>query len=458
LVYQDEEARKRLHTLAEGALTHKREIFTRCDDTVLRCAAGGTQYLRRSRGYVPEPLPLPFETPVPLLACGGQLKNTFCLARGQQAFLSQHIGDLENLETLSAFQASIAHFQRLFAISPVAVAYDLHPEYLASKYALNLELPLKIGIQHHHAHIASVIAEHNLQEPVIGIAIDGTGYGTDGAIWGCEILRADLQDFQRLAHLAYVPLPGGEQAVRQPWRMAAVYLRQSFGRALPELDIPFIQQLNREKWHILDQMIARDLNCPRTSSLGRLFDAVAALLGLVDDSQQRLYEGQAAIELEQLASSDTGSYPGYPFLLGEQEPGEMDVRPMIRALVEDIQEDIPTSRIARRFHTSIATLLTSACELARQQTGLNTVALAGGVVQNALLLTEVLTRLESLAFHVYINRRVPPNDGGLSFGQIAIAAARLQAQQIEKDPLHTAMLKRGSHKKQEVSDVSGYSR
>lgn len=457
IIYQDKEAQRRLKTLAEGLLTHNREIATRCDDSVLRVTAGGPQFIRRARGYVPEPLDLPFETPLPLLACGGHLKNTFCLARGRQAFLSQHIGDLESLETLTSFQESIAHFQRLFEITPAALAYDLHPEYLASKYALNRAVPLKIGIQHHHAHIASVIAEHALQEAVIGIAIDGTGYGSDGTLWGCEILRADCRNFQRLAHLACVPLPGGEQAVRQPWRMAAVYLRQACGPSLSRLNIPFTRQLNLAKWHILDQMIARDLNCPLTSSLGRLFDAVAALLGLLKD-QQRLYEGQAALELEQLASTDKGVSISYPFFIherNEREPAELEVGPLIRALVDDIQRNVSRARIARRFHTSIAALLTSACVRAREQTGLNRVALSGGVAQNRLLLEDLLACLRSRDFQVYSNRRVPPNDGGLSFGQIAIAAARLQTGEIF--PLETVH-RHSSPEKQEVSDVSGHSR
>src|SRR5207248_341361 len=225
-------------------------------------------------------------------------KNTFCLGKGRQAFVSHHIGDLENLETLTSFREGIEHFQRLFDIQPEAIAYDLHPEYLATKYALDTDIPQKIGIQHHYAHIASVLAEHGLSEPVIGVAADGTGYGTDGAVWGCELMTADLLGFERLAHLTYVPLPGGEQAVRQPWRMAAVYLHQAYGDDFLELDIPFVHQLDRSKWHTLAQMMKRGLNSPLTSSLGRLFDAVAALISIRKDV---LYEGQAAIELEMLA-------------------------------------------------------------------------------------------------------------------------------------------------------------
>ncbi len=242
IAYQDNDAQERLASIADGMLTHNRDIHMRCDDSAVRITAGGEQFVRRSRGYAPEPIPLSFDVPVPLLACGAHLKNTFCLSKGRQSFVGHHIGDLENLETLISFCEGIEHFQRLFDIYPQAIAYDLHPEYLATKYALDTDIPNKIGVQHHHAHIASVLAEHGLRGPVIGIAADGTGYGTDGNVWGCEIMAANLAGFERLVHLTYVPLPGGEQAVRQPWRMAAVYLAQAYGDAFLELDIPFVQQ------------------------------------------------------------------------------------------------------------------------------------------------------------------------------------------------------------------------
>ena len=473
IAYRDDDARQRLAGIATSALTHNRAIHMRCDDSVMRMAAGGEQLFRRARGYAPEPLALSFDLPVPLLACGGHLKNTFCLGKGRQAFLSSHIGDLENLETLTSFREGIEHFSRLFDIYPQAIAYDLHPEYLATKYALDSDIPRKIGVQHHHAHIASVLAEHGLSGPVIGIAADGTGYGNDGAVWGCEILAADLADFERLAHLAYVPLPGGEQAVRQPWRMAAAYLAATYGDAFLELDIPFVRRLDRSKWRTLSQMIVRGLNCPPTSSLGRLFDAIAALIGL---RSEVLYEGHAAIELEMLAWSESGrgiehgddvehgdrqgrhyhttneapnetvygsGDPGgrhaspvrripsnrvqepYPFVIGEQKPVTLDVSPMIRAIVSEIQQGVPPSHIASRFHYTIAELLAAAACEARERTHLKSVALSGGVFQNRLLLETLLARLEELGFQVYINRRVPPNDGGLALGQLAVAAARL---------------------------------
>lgn len=422
IAYQDEEARACLASIADGLLVHNREIHLRCDDAVTRSVVGGEQLFRRSRGYVPEPLPLELEFPVPLLACGGHLKNTFCLGKGKQAFVSQHIGDMENLETLTSFCEGVEHYKRLFDIAPEAVAYDLHPEYLATKFALDSAIPRKMGVQHHHAHIASVLAEHGLSGPVIGVAADGTGYGTDGAIWGCEILAADLADFERLAHLAYVPLPGGEQAVRQPWRMAAVYLAQAYGDAFLDLETPFVRQLDRATWRTLAQMCARGLNSPPTSSLGRLFDAVAALVGV---RGQVAYEGQAAIELEARATSSTGERV-YPFAIEEGAPARLDVRPLIQAIVADLQAKVSIPEIAGRFHASIALGLSEACRRAREQTGLDTVALSGGSFQNRLLLEHLLARLKGMGFHVYINRRVPPNDGGLSLGQAAVAAARLR--------------------------------
>ncbi len=434
IAYLDEDASERLASIADFILTHDRVIHMRCDDSVVQVVAGGEQFFRRSRGYTPEPLTLSFDLPEALLACGGHLKNTFCLGKGRQAFVSHHIGNLENMETLTSFREGIEHYQRLFDVYPQAIAYDLHPEYLATKYALDSPISQKIGVQHHHAHIASVLAEHGLSGPVIGIAADGTGFGTDGAVWGCEIMVADLVDFTRLTHLAYVPLPGGEQAVRQPWRMAAVYLARTYGEAFLELDIPFVYQLDRAKWRPLSQMIARNINSPATSSLGRLFDAVAALIGLRGEV---VYEGQAAIELEMLARSEHSERgreaveEPYPFSLSSALGDDgvsavLNMNLMIEAIVNDLQQGLPSSRIARRFHTTIAGLLASASLEARKQTGLTSVALSGGVFQNRLLLETLIERLEAMDFQVYSNRRVPPNDGGLSLGQLAVAAARLQ--------------------------------
>ena len=418
IAYRDEDAQQRLLGIADGMLTHNRDIHMRCDDSIARIVADDTQFFRRSRGFAPEPITLNFACPVPILACGGHLKNTYCVGKEKQAFLSHHIGDLENMETLQSFREGIPHFEDLFGIMPQVVAHDLHPEYLATKYALDTDIARKIGIQHHHAHIASVLAEHGLNGPVIGVAADGTGYGTDGAIWGCEIMRADLHGFERLAHLAYVPLPGGEQAVRQPWRIAATYLMQASGDDFLALDIPFVRNLDRKRWQTLSQMITRQVNAPLTSSLGRLFDAVAALLGIRNEV---IYEGQAAIEMEILANTQDAH--AYPFSTEGDKPTLLDVRPMIRAIVQDIQQGISTAQIAGNFHWTIVEMLAEMCVQARQHTGLQTVALSGGVFQNRLLLEQLITVLKQSAFQVYTNRRVPPNDGGLALGQLAIAAA-----------------------------------
>ncbi|GLV55176.1 carbamoyltransferase [Dictyobacter sp. S3.2.2.5] len=419
IAYRDEDARTRLTAISDGILAHNRDIFIRCDDSVVRVSRAGQQFLRRSRGYVPEPITLPWPVPAPMLACGAHLKNTFCLAKEKQAFISHHIGDLENLETLLSFKEGINHFQQLFDIQPEVVAHDLHPDYLATRYALELDLPT-IGVQHHHAHIASVMIEHGLTEPVIGIALDGSGYGPDNAIWGGEILRADLSDFERCFHLAYLPLPGGEQAIRQPWRMAAVYLYAAYGTDFQRLDIPFTRQLPIQSWKTLEQMIKRGLNCPFTSSMGRLFDAVAALLGIQSQVQ---YEGQAAIELEQLAMASPASQPCYPYRIS-CSTGELDVLPMIRTIARDIEQNITAATIARRFHSTIAHLLVAACDEIRYQNGLRNVVLGGGVFQNQVLLEELIPRLLQCSYKVYLNQKVPTNDGGLSLGQIAVAVAR----------------------------------
>ena len=435
IAYHDDEAQQRLAHIADHFLIHNRAIHMRCDDSVVRVVAGETQMLRRSRGYVPAPIQVKQPFPLPILAVGGHLKNTFCLGKENRAFVSHHIGDLENLETLRSFEEGITHFIRLFGIQPEVVAHDMHPEYLSTKWATNSQSPISrskavqslvsslhplVPVQHHHAHIASVMAEHDLTEPVIGVALDGTGYGLDGAIWGGEFMVADRHDFERLAHLAYVPLPGGEQAIKQPWRMAAVYLQHTYGNDFLNLDIPFVQQLDRQKWRPLAQMMARGFNSPPTSSFGRLFDAISALLGLRGES---IYEGQAAIELEMLAQPTDEAYP---FTITGGMPAQLDLRPTIRAIVAEIQQGVGLSLIAGRFQRTVAELIAAVCLQIYYQTRLNRVALSGGVFQNQLLLEQTLPLLHNKSFQVYTNWQVPPNDGGISLGQAVIAAAAIQ--------------------------------
>ncbi len=422
IAYKDDDAFRRLKDIADYFLVHNREIHMRTDDSVSRVVMGQELILRRARGYVPRAIVMPTAFVKPILACGAHLKSTFCLGKGSHAFVSHHIGDLENYETLQSFQEGIEHFQNLFEIQPEVVAYDLHPDYLSSRYAHRLEGVTKIGVQHHHAHIASGMAEHGLESgAVIGVAFDGTGYGTDDTIWGGEFLVADYRDFLRAAHLEYVPLPGGEAAIREPWRSAAACLTLAYGKDMEALGIDFVKRLDLKRWRILQTMMDRGLICPLASSMGRLFDAVASLLGIRDAIN---YEGQAAVELEMIAEETCSeSYPwgiapgDFPIAIGVQE--------LIRAIVEDIRKGKSASHISAKFHNSLVEMIVSVSSLIRQKEGLERVVLSGGVFQNAFLLTRLLPRMESCGFHLYVPKKVPPNDGGISLGQAAIANARI---------------------------------
>ncbi|MDQ3815337.1 MAG: carbamoyltransferase HypF [Armatimonadota bacterium] len=423
IAYRDVEARDRLAPLADAFLVHNRAIHIRCDDAVTHVVNGREMLLRRSRGYVPEPIRAPVEFRVPILATGGHLKNTFCLGKGRAAFVSHHIGDLENYETLRSFTEGIEHFKRLFDIEPQVVAYDLHPEYLATKHAMKLANSLTaIGVQHHHAHIAAVTGEHGIAAPVIGVAFDGTGYGADGTIWGGEFLVADWTDFERVAHLETIPLIGGEQAIRQVWRLAAAWLYQVYGDEFLNLDIDFVRRLDRQQWRIMRQMAAQNINAPRSSAMGRLFDAVAALIGLRDAVN---YEAQAAIELEMIA--DETCEAQYPFELLAARPRMLKMEATLRAIVHDLQNGVEPGIIAAQFHNTVAAAIACVCEAIRRERGLRQVALGGGVFQNALLLRRTLAALQVLNFEVFVPEKLPPNDGGLSFGQAVVANARLSA-------------------------------
>jgi len=394
----DDEARERLGGIADAFLAHDRPIHRRCEDSVVR-----TQFpLRRSRGYAPVGLRLPVPSPQPLLAVGGELKSTFCVVRGAEAFLSPHLGDLDTELAYDAFRADLElYVAMLGGREPELIAHDLHPEYLATKWAVEradatgAELD---GVQHHHAHAAGCLAEHGLAEPALALVFDGTGYGTDGTLWGGELLRCDLAGFERLAHLEPVPLPGGEAAIREPWRMAAVYLERA------DRPVPF------ERWPLVRK--ALNVNAPLSSGMGRLFDAVAAVLGVRDETS---YEGQAAIELEQLAS-DRRADP-YPWRFG-------DGAALVRAVHDDLAAGRAREEIAAAFHESVAAGAAEACAAAGEP---RTVVLSGGTFQNVRLLAATTTRLEAHGFRVLSHRLVPPNDGGLSFGQAAVAAARTSA-------------------------------
>jgi hydrogenase maturation protein HypF len=423
IAYRDGDALERLAGIADAFLTHDRGIHIRADDSVSRVFGGRPMLIRRSRGYVPEPVTVPGGFPRPVLACGAELKNTFCLAKEGRAFLSQHVGDLENAETLRSFTEGIEHFSRIFDITPRVVAHDLHPDYLSTKYALELDGVDLAGVQHHHAHIASCLADNGSDGPVIGVAFDGTGYGPDGTIWGGEFLIADLADFDRGGHLEAVPMPGGAAAIRQPWRMAAAYLDALGAANLNEGGLDQsglgVARRNAARWDAILSMARRQVNAPITSSAGRLFDAVAAVLGVRD---QINYEGQAAVELEQLA--DPGETGAYPAGIEPDAPFRARGMDLIAAAVEDLTAGVPREIIAARFHNGLASLIQAGCELLRERQGLGTVALSGGVFQNLLLLQRTVSGLESRGFHVLVHSRVPCNDGGISLGQAVVAAAR----------------------------------
>lgn len=426
----NDEARERLSSLADAFLFHNRDIHIRCDDSVVRSITNDqllrslpkgpiTYPLRRSRGYSPFPVKLPFEAPQ-ILATGSELKNTFCITHQHYAFLSHHIGDMENYETLKSFEQGVEHFERLFRIKPAAIACDLHPNYLAARYAQERarreNLPI-FHIQHHHAHIAACMAEHGLDgsRPVIGLAFDGTGYGDDGAIWGGEILAADYRGYQRVGQLEYFPLPGGDASIRKPARTALALL-WSLGLEWDDRLAP-VNEFCADDRTLLRTQLEKRINTPMTSSLGRLFDAAAALAGV---RQSVNYEAQAAVEFEALADRlEAGKYPF------EWSPPQVRVRGAVEALIADALAGIPIPVMSARFHNGLAEVCRAACVEVRERLGINEVALSGGVWQNITLLRRVLPLLESAGFKVYIHREVPTNDGGLSLGQAMIAANRL---------------------------------
>ena len=421
IAYQDDEAFERLSPLADAFLIHNRPIHMRTDDSVARVVRGQPYLIRRARGYAPDPIRLPRNIP-PILATGGELKNVFCLTRDQYAFLSHHIGDMENYETLRSFEEGIAHFERLFRIRPEALAYDLHPNYLSTRYALERagreSLPA-FGVQHHHAHVAACMADNGLsgERAVIGVSLDGTGYGPDGAIWGGEFLVADYAGFQRPFHLAYFPLPGGDAAIRRPARTALALL-WSLGMEWEDWLAPSVE-LCAEDRTALHTQLEHKLNTVQTSSMGRLFDAAAALAGV---RQKVNYEAQAAIEFE--AALDPAEAGAYPFAL---RADEVDVQPALAALLADLRSGAGVPLVSARFHNGVAGLVCQVCAVIRERTGLKEAALSGGVWQNMALLARTVPRLEADGFRVYLHRRVPANDGGLSLGQALVGAVRLRS-------------------------------
>jgi hydrogenase maturation protein HypF len=431
LATDDGEALERLAGIADSFLAHDREIRARYDDSVTRVVDGRESLIRRSRGYAPEPLPLPIATPEPLLAVGAELKHTFALARGGRAHVAPHTGDLEELTTYRAFETNLAHLRRLLEIEPAYVAHDLHPGYLSTQFAeRHFPQSRRIGVQHHHAHVASAAAEAGLTGEFIGVAFDGLGMGDDGTLWGGEVLVATLASYRRVARFGRAPMPGGALAVKKPYRMALGYLLSAevfdgdgstadWLRA--DLTAPFLDRLDPREVEIVRVQLARALNAPVASSAGRLFDAAASLLGIRDVAE---YEAQAAIELELLA--EEGSHAPLPYQIARHDGLLVyDPRPTIRALLEGRASGTPVEILAARFQETVAAITRQLCADVRESTGLRQVALSGGVFQNQWLATTLVRRLTRDGFEVHTNERVPANDGGISYGQAAVAAARL---------------------------------
>jgi len=415
LIYQDAVAFLELHDSADYFLVHNREIYNRCDDSVVRVINGQPQIYRRARGYVPLPIEIPEQ--IAVLACGGDLKSTFCLTKGTKAFLSQHMGDLDNYNNFQEYILTAERMQEYLAIKPQAVVVDLHPEYNSHKWGLEWEKPI-FEVQHHHAHLASCLADNGLAEKTLGVICDGTGYGTDGRIWGMEFLLGDFSGFERLAHLEYIPLPGGEMAVKEPLRMTVSYLYQYLGQAGVWQASENLQSLKKEEITIILQQLEAGFNCPLTSSCGRLFDAVSALLGICTKAN---YEGQAAIELEELADlSYRGKGYGFELIQRESLPILISTGRMWQELLVDISQGIKREEIAAKFHLTIAEMIVTTCQALENLLPSRKVVLSGGVMQNKLLVEILIPRLKEKGFEPLLHNQVPANDGGLSLGQAVI--------------------------------------
>ncbi|MFN2230187.1 MAG: carbamoyltransferase HypF [Anaerolineae bacterium] len=435
---ENEEALRRLGHLADAFVLHNRDIYARYDDSVWFVPRlpgrdqDVPQPVRRARGYAPFPIALPLRArrrAPQVLACGAEIKNTFCVTRDEYAFLSQHVGDMENLETLEHYQRTVALYERLFRIEPERIAYDMHPDYMATRYArqrAEADQIEAVAVQHHHAHLAACLADNGWRAEdghVIGAIMDGTGYGTDGRIWGGEWLVGDYRGYERAAHLVYLPLPGGDAATAHPWRIAYSYLWATLGRVPRGIVPPEVDERQRQ---LLRTQLERDVNCPQTSSMGRLFDAVSAMLGICMHAS---YEAQAAIELEAVAaeaSDRAGEHAAglapYPYrVVQEGEAQVVQLEALFEAIVADLGRGTPRAEIAWRFHETVAAMIAGVCKAIAARSNLRSVALSGGCYQNRILLQLVVSRLEKAGLHVLLHRQVPCNDGGLALGQAAVA-------------------------------------
>jgi len=420
----NDEALRRLSSIADYFLMHNRDIYSRYDDSVAMVERGASQLVRRARGYAPYPIRLPFNARQ-VLACGAEEKNTFCLTKDNYAFVSQHIGDMENLETLEHFDTTLSLYKRIFRVKPEIIAHDLHPDYLSTRYAHELgEAGLKlVAVQHHHAHIASCLADNGFERPVIGVAFDGTGMGVDGNIWGGEFLVADYRSFRRVGHLEYLPLPGGAAAIERPRRIAIAYVLTLLGEKALTTDLPVVRETTAVEIEIIKQQVERKINSPLCSSMGRLFDAISALLGIRGEID---YEGQAAVELEMAAYGEdcTDIRETYPYQIvgaGDEAVRVVRLGDLLSAVIEDLYGGIPNGRISLKFHNTIACMVNEMCRFISAETGITQVAFSGGVSQNRLLLRKAISLLETSGFRVLTHRQVPCNDGGISLGQAVIA-------------------------------------
>ncbi|MFO7965371.1 MAG: carbamoyltransferase HypF [Desulfobacterales bacterium] len=422
IIKDNADAFKRLSSVADLFLLHDRDISMRCDDSVLSVEDGAPRVIRRARGYAPAPIGLPFNAES-IWACGGDLKNAFCLAKGEHAFVSQHIGDLEHIDTLDHFEDTLAFYRSMFGIQPEIVACDCHPDYHSSRFARRLtnyrpESRL-VPVWHHHAHAVSCVIENRGDFPVLGVVCDGTGYGPDGRIWGGEFLLADEQRFKRLGHLEYMPLPGGDAAVLKPCRTAAGYIYELLGESELRPDLPFYNFLSEKELHFIKRQIKYSINTPLTSSAGRLFDAVSALIGIRNVVD---YEAQAAIEMESAAETYARNRTVYTFDIQESEGIQIvKLGKLFQDIIKDVLRGTPPGEIAATFHRTFSAIIVKMCAMLRQSTGINRAALSGGVFQNRLLSTQVCADLESLGFTVYRHCEIPCNDGGISLGQAAVA-------------------------------------
>ncbi len=417
IAIDNDDAFHRLKAIADNFLVHDREIYLRSDDTIVRRAGQETRQIRRSRGFVPVPIFLKEEISS-VLACGAEQKNTVCLTKGNQAFISQHIGDLENLATENFFKLTIRHLQRILDIAPEQVVCDLHPDYLSTLWAKSQGEISLLQVQHHHAHVAACMAEHRLDEPVLGLSFDGTGFGPDGTVWGGEILMADLAGYRRVAHFEPVPMPGSAAAIKAPIRMALAYLDLVYGDDLHELHLPAIEAFDRNQADVYVEMGRRLLNSPLTSSLGRLFDGVAALVGL---RQTVAFEGQAAMELEMMA--DDATLDRYDFEWRSGDARQIVLAPIIKGVVEDLQAGMPAFVIGGKFHNTIIQGCADLAASINQSNGISKVVLSGGCFQNRRLLEGMMAALSQKGLEVFSHRLVPTNDGGISLGQAVIAGA-----------------------------------